>query len=187
MDNSLKRKLLLFSALISILLFFASVYASAMSRAINVKAHKRQWKYIIIHHSATRKGNAKIFAKAHRKRGMKNGLAYHFVIDNGTCGKRDGQLEIGNRWKRQIQGGGCRQNYYNQTGIHICLVGNFTNKPPSRRQIHTLILLVNALRKQYNISLKRIIGHGQIKGEQTKCPGKKFPWRDFYRALRRIK
>ncbi len=139
-----------------------------------------QWKYIVIHHSATNRGNAAMFARYHTARGMQNGLAYHFVIDNGTCGKLDGQLEIGSRWKKQLPGGHCKQQWVNESGIGICLVGNFNKGRPSARQLRTLTKLVNALMKKYNIPIKRVVGHGKIKGEQSQCPGKYFPWRDFY-------
>ena len=56
-------------------------------------APTRDWEWIIIHHSATRVGSAEVFDAAHRARGMINGLAYHFVIDNGTVGKADGLIE----------------------------------------------------------------------------------------------
>src|SRR5580693_1412415 len=71
----------------------------------------RDWQWIIIHHSATRMGSAEVFDAAHRSRGMINGLAYHFVIDNGTEGKADGFIETGPRWIKQMQGGHCRQEY----------------------------------------------------------------------------
>lgn len=141
--------------------------------------------YIVIHHSATRRGNMKMFDRYHKGRGMKNGVAYHFVIDNGTCGKSDGQLEISPRWKKRVAAGGCRQDYYNQNGVHICLVGNFTKNPPTRRQMRTLVNLADELRKKYNIQMKNIAGHGKLKGEKTQCPGKKFPWDDFYASLKK--
>lgn len=145
------------------------------------------WSYMVIHHSATKRGNAGMFEKYHRARGMKNGMAYHFVIDNGTCGKRDGQLEIGTRWKKQLPGGHCRQEWLNEAGIGICLVGDFTKKPPSYNQMRTLTNLVSELRKRYNIQMKNITGHGKVKGEKSQCPGRKFPWQDFYSALKKIK
>ena len=44
-----------------------------------------RWRYIVVHHSETREGNARAFDYYHRHvRGMENGLAYHFVIGNGT-------------------------------------------------------------------------------------------------------
>lgn len=144
---------------------------------------KPQWIYIVVHHSATTNGNAHIFEMYHFRKGMQNGLAYHFVIDNGTCGKRDGQLEIGHRWKEQLPGGHCKQQWVNDSGIGICLVGNFNRTRPTSRQMRTLVSLVNYLRKKYNIAVKYVVGHGKIKGEKTQCPGKYFPWRDFYSDL----
>ena len=41
----------------------------------------------------------------HKARGMKNGLAYHFVISNGSRKAYDGEVYIGNRWKAQLDGG----------------------------------------------------------------------------------
>ena len=59
------------------------------------RVNATKWKNIIAHHSATGNGNAKIFDAAHRRRGMENGLAYHFVICNGTNGCADGKVEVG--------------------------------------------------------------------------------------------
>ncbi|MBM4054820.1 MAG: hypothetical protein FJ264_09150 [Planctomycetes bacterium] len=45
----------------------------------------REWKYIVIHHSASESGCAAEFDKFHReKRHWENGLGYHFVIGNGN-------------------------------------------------------------------------------------------------------
>ena len=55
----------------------------------------RAWKYIVVHHSATPGGSAEVFDASHRARGMVNGLAYHFVIDNGSGNTTDGRIEIG--------------------------------------------------------------------------------------------
>ncbi|MDP8218285.1 MAG: hypothetical protein P9M03_06125 [Candidatus Theseobacter exili] len=56
---------------------------------------------------------------------MTNGVAYHFVIYNGTNGTKDGQIQISKRWTKQLHGGHCRIDYNNQHGIGICLIGNF--------------------------------------------------------------
>ena len=54
---------------------------------------RARWKFIIVHNSGTRQGNARAFDYYHRKiRRMRNGLAYHFVIGNGTS-SRNGQIE----------------------------------------------------------------------------------------------
>ncbi len=137
----------------------------------------RHWKYIIIHHSATDMGNASSFNYYHTyKRHMVNGLAYHFVITNGKSGP-DGGIEVGNRWKTQLHGGHVKSDYYNNTGIGICLVGNFQKYPPTTRQFESLIALVRVLQKMCNIPSKHIYGHGYIKSEKSLCPGKFFPLR----------
>jgi len=44
---------------------------------------RERWRFIIVHNSGTRQGNARIFDYYHRNvRRMRNGLAYHFVIGN---------------------------------------------------------------------------------------------------------
>jgi len=149
------------------------------------RAHKRsRWRYIVIHHSATKKGNAAIIGRYHKnKRHMVNGLAYHFVIDNGASGTRDGAVEEGDRWKRQIRGGHAKQRWLNESGIGICLIGNFNRQRPSRKQMDSLVRLVNKLRKKYGIPLSCIKGHGQFNGEHTVCPGRNFPMKKFKERL----
>src|SRR5207302_1491235 len=64
-----------------------------------------RWQFIVVHNSGTRQGNAAAFDYYHRHiRRMQNGLAYHFVIGNGTS-TGNGQIEVGDRWRRQINGG----------------------------------------------------------------------------------
>ena len=49
----------------------------------------------MVHNSGTRQGSAKAFEHYHRRvRKIQNGLAYHFVIGNGTS-TGDGAIEIG--------------------------------------------------------------------------------------------
>ncbi|MFC1675059.1 N-acetylmuramoyl-L-alanine amidase [Candidatus Omnitrophota bacterium] len=143
----------------------------------------RKWKYIIIHHSATGAGNSLDFDRSHQSRGWK-GIGYHFVIDNGTKGKEDGQLETSPRWLKQQNGSHCRASGMNGKAIGICLVGNFSKERVSQKQMDSLIYLVNRLRIYYKIPLKRIIGHGNVPGARTECPGKNFPWREFWSRLK---
>lgn len=183
----MNRKRFLVSLFLVLFVLPGFVLATARTSKVSRSPTKTKWKYIIIHHSATKNGSASVFDKYHRRRGMKNGLAYHFVIDNGTCGKRDGQLEIGSRWKKGLSAGGCRQDYFNRVGIHICLVGDYNKKRPTRKQKRTLVNLVNELQKKYNIQTKNVVGHGKIKGEKSQCPGKYFPWSDFKKQLKATK
>ena len=138
-----------------------------------------RWTHIVIHHSATFAGNADIFDRQHRQRGFWNGLGYHFVIDNGTDGKRDGQVEIGHRWTNQMDGAHCNAMNMNKVGIGICLVGNFDEERVSQSQFNALVSLVSQLRRQFNISSDNLIRHNQVTGKATDCPGHNFPWKEF--------
>ena len=59
----------------------------------------------MIHHSATPVDDAMNMHRVHKARGMKNGLAYRFVISNGSRKAYDGEVFIGDRWKSQLDGG----------------------------------------------------------------------------------
>ncbi|MCK4993771.1 MAG: N-acetylmuramoyl-L-alanine amidase [Candidatus Omnitrophica bacterium] len=143
----------------------------------------KKWKYIIIHHSATDVGSALGFHRHHKTRGFDNGLGYHFVIDNGTRGKKTGHIEISPRWTKQQNGAHCKAGKMNYRAIGVCLVGNFSKGRVSKEQMNSLIYLLNRLRKYYKIPKKNILGHGQVQGARTECPGKNFPWNDLWRKL----
>ena len=144
----------------------------------------RKWKYIIIHHSATDFGNSLQFNKAHMKRGWET-VGYHFVIDNGTCGKADGQIETTPRWIKQMSGAHCKASGMNDKGIGICLVGNFSEGNVTSNQMDSLIVLVKKLKGFYHIPDSNIMGHGKVPGAKTECPGKNFPWKKFRSRLTR--
>jgi len=132
----------------------------------------RPWRYIVIHHSATQRGSAALFDKWHRAKGWDE-LGYHFVIDNGDGGP-DGGIEVGRRWRTQKWGahcGGTPNNEYNNYGIGICLVGDFSRRGASRRQLAALKRLVTYLAATYNIPADRVVGHCDAPNASTACPG----------------
>ena len=143
----------------------------------------RKWDYIIIHHSATDVGNALSFDYVHSNKRKWEGLGYHFVIDNGTSGKEDGQVEISPRWIKQQDGAHCKADGMNYNGIGICLVGNFSEDSVTSKQMESLAYLVNVLKEYYAVPDSNILGHGQVSGANTECPGTRFPWRDFRTRL----
>ncbi len=144
-----------------------------------------KWKYIIIHHSATDIGNALAFNRSHNLRGFTRGLGYHFVVDNGSKGKFDGQIEVSPRWLKKQDGAHCRAGGMNPQAIGICLVGNFNSGKITEKQMDSLVYLVNRLRKYYNIPKTKILGHGQVPGARTDCPGKEFPWDQLWYQLQK--
>jgi N-acetyl-anhydromuramyl-L-alanine amidase AmpD len=114
----------------------------------------------------------------HREENHWDGVGYDFVIGNGT-NSGDGQVEVTFRWKEQRTGahcGGTPDNWANEDGIGICLVGNFDHDTPSPRQMQSLAKLVHFLQERYGISNRRIYGHNTTPGARaTACPGRRFP------------
>ncbi len=139
---------------------------------IDVRADN--WKRIVAHHSGLKYGNLKKYDAAHRRRGMQNGMAYHFLIGNGID-SGDGEIEIGPRWHKQLLGGHVKSYRINLTAIGICLVGNFELTHPSRRQLDAFTQLMDWLRGEVLPKARRFAGHRELRGEQTICPGKNFP------------
>ena len=133
------------------------------------------WKYIVIHHTATDVGKAFSIHRSHLDRGFWNGLGYHFLIDNGTLGKGDGQIEAAPRWIKQQSGAHCNSGGMNEKGIGIALVGNFNVETPTAKQMESLIYLLKTLCQYYHIPAGNIIGHRDAPGANTECPGQRLP------------
>ncbi len=145
-----------------------------------------RWQYIVVHNSGTKQGNARIFANYHRNvRKMKNGLAYHFVIGNGTS-SGNGEIEIGSRWTNQINGGHVASDYLNNIAIGICFVGDFNRSQPTPAQLAALEELIRYLRERVGKSKGRasiVKAHREINPKPTDCPGDRFPYRWLHRRF----
>jgi len=137
---------------------------------------KRPIRKIVIHCSASDFGDAKVIDEWHRMRGFKK-IGYHFVILNGKRrahepynANDDGKVEYG----RDVCEQGAHVAGHNQDSIGICLIGNpdrigkieewFTPK-----QIESLILLLNKLMSDFNLSTSNIFGHNDFANKI--CPG----------------
>lgn len=141
-------------------------------RVVGEKRPFSSWRTITLHHSGTLQGDATHFDRDHRRRHM-GGLFYHFVIGNGSYASHVGQIETGWRWKKQVK---ANRPY----DIQICVVGDFSRQQMSEPQFRSLVNLIKILREQYGISIGNIRRHQDIKGKNTECPGKYFP---FHRLL----
>ena len=144
-----------------------------------------KWKYIIIHHSATDQGSSLAFHKSHLAKGWDRDVGYHFIINNGHGEKADGFIEVSPRWLKQQDGAHCKASDMNTKAIGICLVGNFNQDKMTRAQMDSLVDLVSQLQKYYHIPDDHVMGHGQVHGSSTECPGKSFPWTEFNHRLHR--
>lgn len=145
---------------------------------------KGRWRYIVVHNSGTRQGNAKAFEHYHRYvRKMPNGMAYHFVVGNGTS-SGNGQIEIGNRWHQQLQGGHVHSDYYNNIALGICFVGDFNNDRPKSVQLDAAEELIDYLRRRVGKvgGQKAVVRpHKAINPPRwpTDCPGDNFDLKWF--------
>ena len=157
--------------------------ASLIKSLTSIRPTARKWKKIIIHHSATPTDDALNMHRVHKARGMKNGLAYHFVISNGSRKAYDGEVYIGSRWKDQLDGGHVKKQSLNKTCIGICLIGNFETKSPTAKQLSALEGLCEYLMKRCQIPKSQVTTHKIIHPGHTACPGKLFSLPSLIRRL----
>ncbi len=151
------------------------------------KSRERRWSAIVVHHSAQRTGNMATIDKYHREVNGWDGVGYDFLIGNGKD-SGDGLVEVSFRWRKQIAGahcGGTPNNWANESGVGICLIGDFTKTRPTYRQMQSLKKLVGFLQKRYKIPASRIYSHSSTPGytRGSVCPGKYFPMAGFKRSL----
>ena len=143
-----------------------------------------RWTHIVIHHTATDQGSAFSIDGLHHQRGWENGMGYDFLIDNGTRGKASGQIEVGPRWIKQMDGAHTKQGDWNKKAIGIAVVGNYSETGLPDKMFDSLNFLVVTLKNFYRIPDQNIVGHRDVPGSATECPGKFFPWSEFKRRIR---
>lgn len=159
----------------------ATAFLGPVIAATNrIKVDSSRWRYIVCHHSAIEAGNAEVYGRAHQRRGMEHGLAYHFVIGNGQD-SGDGEIEIGPRWTKQLRGGHVRNSRVNDTGIGICIVGNLQNHAPTRKQRQAMNALLEFLRDGHTRRGVSVTVHKRVDKNHTVCPGRHFPYTDLDR------
>lgn len=139
------------------------IIAPMLSR--NAKRRSCQWKYIVLHHSASNDSTIGGIADWHvRGLGWK-AMGYHFVID------RIGLIHVGERWRMQWEGAHCK-GPRNQDGIGVCLIGNFDESPPPDAQERAAAALVDFLKTRLEIEDQNIVDHRDYAA--TRCPGTHF-------------
>jgi hypothetical protein len=142
-----------------------------------------RWQYIVVHHSGVDTGTVKGMDHYHRDvRHMENGLAYDFVIGNGS-GMGDGEVAVGRRWTLQLDGGHLASEAQNKIALGICLVGNFDEHPPTQKEMESLRALVVALMARCDLTPRAVRTHQQINIVRTRCPGSRFPTQTFLDSL----
>ena len=116
--------------------------------------------YIIIHHTGAEEKNAAQVKRYHLGLGWRD-IGYHFVIE------RSGLIVAG----RTGQGAHCTANDMNTHSIGIALIGDFTKREPTKEQLDSLFILISREGLKYDIPCEKILGHKEVKGASTACPG----------------
>lgn len=119
-------------------------------------------KRIILHHSASDAGSAKVIHGWHLGQGW-SGIGYHLVVNT------DGTIEQGRPLNTIGSHSGPAGNV---DSIGICLIGNFQNYAPKYKQLEALVWAIKKVREVYGDI--PVIGHKDVMA--TACPGKHFPW-----------
>ena len=71
----------------------------------------------------------------------------------------------------------------NFKSLGICLTGNFDTETPTVEQLTSLVNLLRTLMTKYNTPKENVIGHGQVHGASTACPGNVLrQWVDKFKA-----
>ena len=116
-------------------------------------------KYLVIHHSATRGGDAFSFARYHVNTRDWAGIGYHYVIlEDGTI-----------QWTNDVSVISNHVTGYNSQGVGICLVGDFTTEILRQEQKGALKELVKSLQLKLNLGIDAVVGHNELT-RSTLCP-----------------
>jgi hypothetical protein len=131
------------------------------------------WHRILLHGSGSARGDAASLDRQHRRlRGLRDGLAFHFVIGNGTD-SRDGQIEVGARWRNGAAVPSLPDHGMGDSTISVCLVGDFNAAPPTRAQLEALDELADYLAMTTGAVL--VSSHRGATGGPASCLGAFFP------------
>jgi hypothetical protein len=104
--------------------------------------------------------------------------ASHFVV------AADGTITPGQLWARQADGRHTPRFSYNETGVGICLAGQFAQQRPSDAQLQSLVRLVQTIQYEMQIPAGNVhLRASLVDGDDS--PGRAFPARWFRDQLLR--
>jgi hypothetical protein len=125
-----------------------------------------QWHHLIVHAAPT--ADAPLAREC------------HFLVHAGPHG--DARITATARWLDQQQGRHIGDRWQ-ETGIGICLVGDFSRQRPGQGQFASLVELANTLQELCSISADRVYLHSDLVARSA-SPGAAFPGDAFAARLR---
>lgn len=142
----------------------------------------RDWRWIVVHHTAAEHASLEGIDRYHRKRfGDPLGAEYHFVINNGK--KRPAGLVEAARWRYQEPAWHLFKPDNAPASIAVCLIGNFEERPLPAVMLGALVDLTAALMREFSIPPARVSTHRIVDEKLTQCPGKRFPLAEYLRRI----
>ncbi len=124
---------------------------------------ERSWTHIIVHHTGAEEKDAEQVRRYHLSLGWRD-IGYHYVIE------RDGRVVPGR--SLGLPGAHCKAAGMNFKGIGIAVLGNLNNHPPLPSQEEALENLVRGLQQRFGIPPANVLGHREVPGAATDCPGR---------------
>lgn len=122
-----------------------------------------KWTHIIVHHTGAEEKNAEQVRRYHLSLGWRD-IGYHYVIE------RDGRVVPGRGLNQP--GAHCKAAGMNYKGIGVAVLGNINEHPPLPPQQAALEGLVRELMRRFGISPCSVLGHREVRGAATDCPGR---------------
>ena len=138
-----------------------------------------QIRFLIVHHTATARiaTDFESVKKYHVAVRGWDDIGYHYFIG------ADGYVQKGRA--DNVVGAHCRADSMNQRSLGICVVGHFDFEAAGMEQLTSLTLLLRALLLRHQIPVENILGHGEVTGSETSCPGEALlRWLHFFRKER---
>lgn len=141
-----------------------------------MKLPREAVKYLIIHQTATARAHTTFERTKRYHIGLGWGnIAYHYFIE------ADGRLRKGRN--ERTAGTHTKAGDMGQKSLGICLAGNFDDEEPAPSQLKSLELILKSLSARYKIPKENILGHLEVPGAVTPCPGQNLlRWIETYRT-----
>jgi len=128
--------------------------------------------HIIVHHTGAEEKDAQQVKRYHLSLGWRD-IGYNYVIE------RSGRVVEGR--PLNIPGAHCRARGMNQRAIGVALIGNLEKHKMRAAQWEALVKLLQTLSRRHGIPVRNVLGHREVPGAATACPGR-FTGMDALRA-----
>ena len=160
-----------------------AIILALLNAALFLLLPRYRFASIVIHHSASEVDDYQSIKAFHQKRGWQD-AAYHLVLSNGSTEVPLGHLEATGRYRFLAYSLATRSPIHNVTGVHLCIVGNYSQHKLPGRLRPVLAHAIAALQDRYHIPDNKILFHRDC--SQSECPGRKLRKADVLKWARTL-